>query len=125
MAFPHGRADRAQPRRARAREPGRTPVEREADCRHPDIDGRAANPRSGQGLVNDYRRSGPHTPYSVHTGTAAAIQDKRQAVLNAACAANPRRFTRRPRAPKMPGPAWISKPVTDSDITQHSPLEAT
>ena len=57
MAFPHGRADRAQPRRARAREPGRTPVEREADCRHPDIDGRAANPRSGQGLVNDYRRS--------------------------------------------------------------------
>ena len=58
MAFPHGRADRAQPRRARAGEPGRTPVEREADCRHPDIDGRAANPRSGQGLVNDYRRSG-------------------------------------------------------------------
>ena len=57
MAFPHGRADRAQPRRARAGEPGRTPVEREADCRHPDIDGRAANPRSGHGLVNDYRRS--------------------------------------------------------------------
>jgi glyoxylase-like metal-dependent hydrolase (beta-lactamase superfamily II) len=57
MVFPHGRADRAQPRRARAGKPGRTPVEREADCRHPDIDGRAANPRSGQGLVNDYRRS--------------------------------------------------------------------
>ena len=56
--FRTGRADRAQPRRARAGEPGRTPVEREADCRHPDIGGRAANPRSGQGLVNDYRRSG-------------------------------------------------------------------
>ena len=31
-------------------------------------------------------------------GDRDAIQDKRQAVLNAACAANPRRFTRRPRA---------------------------
>ena len=72
-------------------------------------------PHSGIGL---------HTLYSVHIGTAAAIQDKRQAVLNAACAANPRRFTRHPMAPRMPGPAWINKPVTDSDITQHSPLEA-
>jgi putative transposase len=75
---------------------------------------------------HEHRHSGIglHTPYSVHIGTAAAIQDKRQAVLNTACAANPRRFTRRPRAPKMPGPAWINKPVTDSDITQHPPLEA-
>ena len=61
---------------------------------------------------------------ALHTGTAAAIQDKRQAVLNAACAANPRRFTRRPRAPKMPAVAWINKPVADSDITQHPSLEA-
>jgi hypothetical protein len=48
----------------------------------------------------------------VHIGTAPAIQEKRQAVLNAACAANPRRFTRRPRAPALPGTAWINKPVT-------------
>ena len=61
---------------------------------------------------------GLHTPCSVHTGTAAAIQEQRRAVLNAACAANPRRFTRRPRAPRMPGTAWINKPVTNSDITQ-------
>jgi putative transposase len=67
---------------------------------------------------------GLHTPYPVHTGTAAAIQEQRQAVLNAACAANPRRFTRHPRAPKMPVPAWINKPVTNSDITQHPPREA-
>ena len=75
---------------------------------------------------HEHRHSGIalHTPYSVHIGTAPAIQDKRQAVLNAACAANPRRFTRRPRAPKMPGTAWINKPVTTSDITQHPPLEA-
>ena len=76
---------------------------------------------------HEHRHSGIglHTPYSVHIGTAAAIQDKRQAVLNAACAANPRRFTRRPAAPKMPGTAWINKPVTDSDIAQHPSLEAT
>ena len=75
---------------------------------------------------HEHRHSGIglHTPYSVHIGTAPAIQEKRQAVLNAACAANPRRFTRRPRAPALPGTAWINKPVTDSDMTQHPPLEA-
>jgi len=41
-------------------------------------------------------------PYSMHIGTAPAIQDKRQAVLNAACAANPQRFTRRPGHPNCP-----------------------
>ena len=68
---------------------------------------------------HEHRHSGIglHTPYSVHIGTAPAIQDKRQAVLNAARAANPRRFTHRPRAPKMPVTAWINKPVTTSDIT--------
>jgi hypothetical protein len=60
----------------------------------------------------------------VHIGTAPAIQDKRQAVLNAACAANPRRFTCRPRAPKMPVTAWINKPVTNSDVKQHPSQEA-
>ena len=76
---------------------------------------------------HEHRHSGIalHTPYSVHIGTAPAIQDKRQAVLNAACAANPRRFTRRPRAPKMPAAAWINRPVTGSDKTQDPPLEAT
>jgi putative transposase len=75
---------------------------------------------------HEHRHSGIalHTPYSVHIGTAPAIQDKRQAVLNAACAANPRRFTRRPRAPALPVTAWINKPVTDSDITQHPSQEA-
>jgi hypothetical protein len=60
----------------------------------------------------------------VHIGTAPAIQDKRQAVLNAACAANQRRFTRRHRAPKMPGTAWINKPATEPDTTPHTSLEA-
>jgi hypothetical protein len=67
---------------------------------------------------------GLHTPYSVHIGTAAAIQDKRQDVLTAAYAANPRRFTRRPKAPRMPGAAWINKPTAEPDITQHPSREA-
>ena len=75
---------------------------------------------------HEHRHSGIglHTPYSVHIGTATAIQDKRQAVLNAACAANPRRFTRRPRAPRMPAAAWINEPATEPDITQHPAKEA-
>jgi len=59
----------------------------------------------------------------VHIGAAAAIQDKRQAVLNAACAANQRRFTRHPRAPGMPAEAWINKPA-EPDITLYPPREA-
>ena len=50
------------------------------------------------------------TPYSVHIGTAGAIQGKRQAVLTAAYAASPARFARRPTPPKMPAAAWINKP---------------
>lgn len=75
---------------------------------------------------HEHRHSGIglHTPYSVHIGTAHAIQEQRQAVLNAVCAANPRRFTRRPRAPKMPAAAWINKPATEPDITQHPSREA-
>jgi hypothetical protein len=64
----------------------------------------ASSPHSGIGL---------HTPYSVHIGTADAIQDKRQAVLNAACTANPRRFTRRPKAPKcQPRPGSTNRSRT-------------
>ena len=75
---------------------------------------------------HEHRHSGIalHTPYSVHVSTAPAIQDKRQAVLNAACAANPRRFTRRPKAPEVPGAAWINKPVNEPDVTQYPSKEA-
>ena len=53
---------------------------------------------------HEHRHSGIalHTPYSVHIGTAAAIQDKRQAVLNAACAANPRASPAAPGHPRCP-----------------------
>jgi putative transposase len=63
---------------------------------------------------------GLHTPYSMHIGTAGAIQQKRQAVLSAAYAATPGRFTRRPRPPALPRAAWINEPLTP----QHQPQEA-
>jgi putative transposase len=64
-----------------------------------------------------------HTPYSMHTGTAEAIQEKRQAVLSAAYAANPRRFTRRPEPPALPKVAWINEPPSP-EIEQHQAQEA-
>lgn len=57
---------------------------------------------------------GLHTPFTVHIGTAQAIQDKRASTIEAFRAANPRRFTRRPRLPKIPTVAWINRPDEDS-----------
>ena len=53
---------------------------------------------------------GLHTPQSVHDGTAAQIQARRQQVLDAAYAARPDRFRRPPQAPKLPAKAWINQP---------------
>ena len=75
---------------------------------------------------HEHRHSGIglHTPYSVHIGTAPAIQEKRQAVLNAVYAANPGRFTRRPKAPVLPEVAWINEPVVEERPQQDQPGEA-
>jgi len=55
---------------------------------------------------------GLHTPASVHYGTATAIQASRAATLDAAYAANPRRFCgRHPTPPKLPTVAWINNPA--------------
>jgi putative transposase len=62
---------------------------------------------------NQHRHSGIglHTPQSVHDGTARQIQARRQQVLDAAYAARPDRFHhRRPKAPALPGKAWINQP---------------
>jgi len=57
-----------------------------------------------------------HTPASMHFGTAGDVQAARGEVLEAAYAANPRRFcNRRPRPPKMPTIAWINKPTITND----------
>ncbi|MCY9785217.1 IS3 family transposase [Nocardiopsis sp. EMB25] len=51
-----------------------------------------------------------HTPFTVHIGTAHAIQHKRAEAIEAFRAANPQRFTRRPALPGLPEAAWINQP---------------
>jgi putative transposase len=52
-----------------------------------------------------------HTPASVHDGTAAGIQARRVATLNAAFLAHPERFRgRRPYPPPLPTRVWINQP---------------
>jgi putative transposase len=56
---------------------------------------------------------GLHTATSVHYGTAIEIRAQRTATLDAAYAANPTRFTRRPHPPKLPTIAWINQPIKE------------
>jgi putative transposase len=52
------------------------------------------------------------TPASVHHGHADAVHAERARVLQAAYAANPERFVRRPPTPPaLPTAAWINKPT--------------
>jgi transposase InsO family protein len=60
--------------------------------------------------VHRHSGIGWHTPASVHFGTTAAIDTARQTTLDAAHAAHPERFTRRPRPPKIPDQSWINQP---------------
>jgi putative transposase len=55
---------------------------------------------------------GLFTPADVHSGRAQAIADQRAAVLAAAHAAHPERFTRGvPARPALPTEVWINKPI--------------
>jgi putative transposase len=63
---------------------------------------------------------GLHTPFTVHIGTAPAIQHKRAETIEKFRAANPHRFTRRPALPKLPTVAWINRPDHD-DAGQTGP----
>jgi putative transposase len=62
---------------------------------------------------HEHRHSGigMHTPASVHYGTAEQVQAQRQTTLDAAYAAHPHRFSRRPRSPKLPNAVWINQPT--------------
>jgi putative transposase len=54
------------------------------------------------------------TPAAVHHGQAKALHAERQRVLDAAYAATPERFVRRPpRPPALPDAAWINKPTAE------------
>ena len=67
--------------------------------------------------VHRHSGIGWHTPASVHFGTAGAIDDARQATLDAARAAHPERFTRRPRPPEIPDQSWINQPQPELQKT--------
>jgi transposase InsO family protein len=74
---------------------------------------------------NEHRHSGIglHTPATVHDGTAWAIREQRQQVLDDAFAARPDRFRgRRPLAPALPAKVWINKPrpTIETQQTQES-----
>jgi putative transposase len=65
---------------------------------------------------HEHRHSGIGlmTPAAVHHGQAKALHTQRQRVLEAAYAATPERFVRRPpRPPALPTAAWINKPTTE------------
>jgi putative transposase len=62
---------------------------------------------------------GLHTPADVHYGTADAVRDKRAGVLDAAYAAHPERFVRKPpEPPKLPASAAINPPPQKEEPTQ-------
>ncbi len=70
---------------------------------------------------HEHRHSGIgfHTPADVHHGRAGAIDIERARVLDAAYAAHPERFVRRPPTPPaVPDAAWINKPKEDPTTTQ-------
>lgn len=55
----------------------------------------------------------------MHYGLAEAIRDKRASVLDAAYAAHPERFVRKPpEPPKLPNGSWINKPTDTEETTQ-------
>jgi putative transposase len=65
---------------------------------------------------NEHRHSGIGlmTPAAVHYGQAQALHTERQRVLDAAYAATPERFVRRPPTPpELPTAAWINKPTEE------------
>ena len=68
----------------------------------------------------DHRHSGIgfHTPADVHYGRAELVRAQRGLVLDAAYAAHPERFVRKPPTPPaLPTVAWINKPEDDPTDT--------
>lgn len=70
---------------------------------------------------DEHRHSGLglHCPADVHYGLAEAVRDKRVGVLDAAYAAHPERFVRKPpEPPKIPETSWINRPDQSEEDTQ-------
>ena len=92
-----------------------------------DFPGSFPSPAAARALLDGFfteynhvhRRSGIgwHTPASVHFGTTGAMDDARQVTLDAARAAHPERFARRPRPPRIPDHSWINQPAPELQKT--------
>ena len=70
---------------------------------------------------NEHRHTGLglHVPADVHYGTAAITREKRAGVLDAAYAAHPERFVRKPpQPPNLPSASWINKPDDTEEAAQ-------
>lgn len=68
---------------------------------------------------HEHRHSGIGlmTPAAVHHGQAKALHAARARVLQAAYAATPERFVRRPpQPPALPAAAWINKPIATKEV---------
>ena len=66
---------------------------------------------------------GHMTPLSVHYGLAPAMREARQATLDVAFLANPRRFKgNRPCLKAMPVAVWINSPPLESITTEKTPI---
>jgi putative transposase len=62
---------------------------------------------------------GLHTAADVHYGLADTVRNKRAGVLDAAYAAHPERFVRKPpQPPKLPTTTWINRPDQPEEQTQ-------
>jgi putative transposase len=74
------------------------------------------------GWYNDEHRHsgiGYHTPADVHYGRAELMREKRAVILDAAYAAHPERFVRKPpQPPALPTAVWINEPKEDTATTQ-------
>jgi putative transposase len=73
---------------------------------------RRSRPRSSTTSTTNTAHSGIgyNTPANVHYGLADIVRQKRQGVLDAACANRPDRFTKPPQAPTVPQATWINRP---------------
>jgi putative transposase len=57
---------------------------------------------------------GFHTPADLHYGRAPQLSERRADVLAEAYAAHPKRFVRKhPEPPRLPGVAWINRPLQE------------
>jgi len=65
------------------------------------------------------------TPHSVHYGLAQELRLTRQAALDTAFRASPKRFKgRRPEPPRLPTAVWINPPPSEA-ITPNTPQPGT